>query len=212
MHHGANVGFVYAHAEGVGGHDDRRFPSHEGFLGGGAFSWCQPGVVGAGIDTYRLKGGCGSLHVLPGRCVDDGALVSHPISGRPGLVLGPGARQDLQGEVLPVESQNEPGSIRQVQLLHHVVLHRRSGRGGQRDRGNGTQGTADLSQAKVIRPEVMPPGREAVGLVHRQQANVAPGEALDESRLEALRGHVHKLPLARIEACEPGVAFLGGEG
>ena len=72
----ADVGFVYAHAEGDGGDDDGYAVADEVFLGPAARVAVEPGVIGAGRQAPRVQVGGQGLGLLSGEAVDDGGLAA----------------------------------------------------------------------------------------------------------------------------------------
>ena len=86
---------------------------------------------------------------------------------------------------------NEARGLRQPQLLDDIVLDGRRGRGGKRNDRRRPQAGHVLAQAAVIRPEIVPPLRNAVRLVDDDQRNRPLGQHLRKAR--------HPQPLRRDE-------------
>ena len=121
-------------------------------------------------------------------------------------------------DVGAAEAVNEARRLDQRQLLHDVVLHGRRGGGGQRDDRRRPQAGHVLAQAAVIGPEIVPPLRNAVRLIHHDQRNLPLGEHLRKARhAQALRrneqelqfaGQVVAASLPRIHPAAPGMNAL----
>ena len=113
-------------------------------------------------------------------------------------------------------------AVAEPELLHDVVLHGRRRRGRERDDGRGAKERQALAEHAVVGPEVVPPLRDAVRLVDRDERGLSPREHLGEARhLEPLGRDEEEVELpvevgaayarARPRAVAPGVDALGGE-
>ena len=198
--HEADVGLVDPHAEGGGGHDDLRPALHERLLGRAAVVGEHPGVVGGGAPA-RLGGDrLGHfLRSLSGRGVNDPAAgcLAEKLDQHVDLLAIASRGPDLVEEVGPGEPGDEDPRPIQVELLDDVAAHGVGGRGRQRDRGRLAQHPAEVSEAGVVGPEVVPPLADAVGLVDRQQLQPHRPDRLQEAAAAKAFGHdVDQLVLA----------------
>ena len=80
-------------------------------------------------------------------------------------------------------------ALLEIELRDDVVLHRGRRRGRERDDRCRTQERQALAQHAVLRTEVVPPLRDAVGFVDRDEGREPAGQQLGEARhLEPLGG------------------------
>ena len=128
------------------------------------------------------------LGAAPGRHVDDAACrrTSPPSTCQqpaPAVVLGRAVRR-LEEEVGPVQPGDDHLGIAQPQPGGDVVAHRRRGGRGERDDDRAARSATEpsagrptpaascgerVAEGQVVRPEVVPPRRQAVRLVDRDQ-------------------------------------------
>jgi hypothetical protein len=144
-------------------------------------SWCrrrtsagQARVVGQGLEAVLDQEGGGLLHPAPRQAVDDARL--------PG-VLGLQEAQELLvrlplgrhvvADVRPVEAGDEDAARFQAQLLADLAARALvGGRGAGQARHRRVAVGQDV-ELQVLRPEIVSPARDAVGLVDRQQGQAA---------------------------------------
>ena len=181
---GAHVGLVDAHAERVGGDDDRRLAGHEAPLRLGARLAGQAGVVDDRLDAELARQPIGEPLALRARArVDDpgqraglGERGGDPaVDGR--LVR---AADDRERQVRAVEPRRDAHRVAQAEPGHDVGRHlRRRGRrrGDDRLRAEPARG---VGEPEVVGPEVVPPLGHAVRLVDHEQADPGVADALEE--------------------------------
>ena len=184
-----HVGLVDAHAERVGGDHDRRLAVHEAPLHLGAHVARQPGVVGDDLDAELAPQPVREPVALRARAGVDDRRQRVRLGQRrrdpPVHDLLVRARHDAEREVRPVEARRDVHRLAQPEARHDVPRHlgRRGGRGGQ-DRLR-AEPARRVGEPEVLRPEVVPPLRDAVRLVDHEEADLArarmrsrkPGEA-----------------------------------
>src|SRR6185369_8440386 len=90
--HGAHVGAVHAHAEGVGGDHDLQLPLHEGDLYALAFFRRKARVIGVREPAVRLEPLGFGFTALAGRPVDDGRALALARAARGGRAAPGGGR------------------------------------------------------------------------------------------------------------------------
>ncbi len=197
----AHVGLVDAHAEGVGGHHHPGAAGHELPLHRGALLAVQPRVVGG--DLAAQVGAQQGGHLLGGRArarVDDGRPVGGVGEhGGQMTALGPlrRAAHHREGEVGPVEARRHAHRVAQAQAPLHVSGHLRGGGGRGAHDGPRAQPPRGVGQAEVVGAEVVPPLRDAVGLVDHEQAHARVAHRVEERpRREPLGRHVEQAQLA----------------
>ena len=77
----------------------------------------------------------------------------------------------LQPDVGPVEAGDEAGRLPQPQLVADVVARVRIGGGGERDERHPGKPLPQPAELHVLRPEVVPPLRDAVRLVDGDESD-----------------------------------------
>ena len=109
----------------------------------------------------------------------------------------------LNREIPAPEAVDKSCHLRQRQLLGDVVLHQRRGGRGQRDDRCRTEGWQMLAEPAVVRPKIMAPLRDAVGLVDGDQGRFPFRKHLRETgQAQPLRRNKQKLqrPVEVIDA------------
>ena len=191
----AHIGFVNAHAEGVGGHHDRPVVKLKVVLICLALLLVQPGVIAGGGDAPLAQGGADLLHAGAGGAVDDAALPTPLLNQfQQGGQLSLGAPH-VQEQVGAVETGDLAQGILQLQALRNVVPHLCCGGGGEgghhRAAGESVQELGDL---QIAGAEVLSPLGDAVGLVHgHQRDGNFPGESGKPLAAQALRRDIQQL-------------------
>ena len=214
MDHKADVGFVNAHAKGVGGHHHPGLVVDEALLALAALLVLHPGVIPGGGDALGQQGGGDGIHRFPRGAVDDAAL-PRPLrqeAGEP-LVLVPGP-DHLEKEIGPVKARGDPQGVPELQQGFDVPAHRRRGGGGEGPhRGPDREGTDQLRDFQIAGPEILAPLGDAVGLVHGNQGD---GQLLQQAaealRLEAFRGNIEELALPPADLAVDRPVFLRVQG
>ena len=150
----------------------------------------------------------------PARRIDD---------GRAGVLLeGPRQHGELVGfaaglddrvsEVRPVEAGDELRRVLKVELVGDVAADEVGGRGRQGDARGKPDRSPRVADPGVIRPEVVAPLADAVGLVDGEQGRLDPRHRLDEPMApEPLGGDVDEVIPPRLDLDQPGPLLLGVE-
>ena len=198
MDHITHVGLVDAHAECDRGDDHVGALHQEMVLIGGARRGVHAGVVGQRLDAVGHEQFGQLLDLLAAQAVDDAALALVLLDEADDVavhvVLGP----DFVIEVRAIERRLEDRRVGHAQILLNVQLH--LGRGGRRqgDQRRRTDFVDDRTDAAVLRPEVVPPLRDAVRLVDGVERHLY---LMQESHVvllgQRLRGEIEQLGLSR---------------
>ena len=192
-----HVGLVDAHAKGVGGHHHLDPVVEEIILIPAAGVGVQLGVVGRRPDAPALQQAGSLIHLFCGAAIDDTgviALLQHQFQQAAGLFAGQGP---LGGKVKvgPVEAGSHLIGIAQGKMGTDVIPHM-SGGGGRECAHHrpGGQAVHEGLDAQVAGAEVLPPLADAVGLVHRDHADLLLlHKALEAWHFQPLRGHIDDL-------------------
>ena len=199
--HEADVGFVDAHAEGVGGHHYGLSVIEEVLLIDRPLLFIQTRMVAGGIVAPVLEEIADSLHIFPGCAVDNAAFA---LSGGqkpqqfPVLTL---RMPDFEIQIRPVKACDAAQRVLQLQQPPDILLHLfgGSGRIGTHHRPLG-QSLDKLHDPKVAGPEILAPLGDAVGFIHRNKGNGhffrKGGKTL---AVQPLRRHIQDLDIAHIE-------------
>ena len=176
----AEVGLVEAHAQGAGGHERLDAVGLE--IGLEALALGGLGL--AGVGGHLQSGGAQGLRGLArggdGEAVDDpGALGALEVSrepGQPGGSVLQARHAQVEGIPLEAPAQDEhlgggPTHRAPRQLLGHIRGDALVGGGRRRqDGGEGGQACEQGADAPVVRPEIVAPVRDAVGLIDDDEA------------------------------------------
>ena len=166
--HIAHIGLVDPHAEGDGGHHHIDVFHQEHVLVFGAGFGIEPGVIGDSADTVHLEHLGQLFDALAAQAIDNPrfpGMLPHKTDDVAVHVLGLGPH--LVKEVRAVEGSLEHIGIGDTQVFNDVFLYLRGGRGRKGDNGNAvSEPVDDGPQIAVLGAEVVPPLRNAVGLVH----------------------------------------------
>ena len=199
MYHKADVGFVDAHAEGIGGHHDGAAVELKVVLIGLAFRLGESGVVPGRGDPGVAEELADPFHLGPGGAVDDAGLAPPVLQeGQQGFV--PALRRlDVEEEIGPVKAGDGVEGILQRQQPDDILLHLGRGRGGKGGDGRTAgQGSEKIRNLQIAGPEVLPPLGDAMGFVHGHQGNgKGPAQLLKFPRAKPLRRDIQEL----IRAC-----------
>ena len=195
---GADVGFVDAHAEGDGGHDDIRLPAHEGILCGMPMLIRQARMVGEGVHSTLLKmrgdvlGGVLQRHIH-----DAGHFALQQQFREHGEALLRGAGGDADVQIGPQERGLHVIGLRDVEGLADVCRDGGRGGGGEGQNGPDAEIAGHMGKAEVFRAEVVPPLGDAVRFIDGHHRDFELLEPLDEVFIhEPLGGDVEQLQRA----------------
>ena len=172
MHHEADVGLVYAHAESYGGHNHIHLFKQESVLVGGAGGAVHAGVVGQHTDFVHTQGLGQLLHPLAAQTVYYAAFarVILDVSDNVAVYLG-GLGTHLIIKVRAIEAGLVYVGVGHAQIFLDVMLHLGGGggcEGNYRAVGNLIYKRTNLA---VFRTEIVSPFGDAVGLVHCIEAD-----------------------------------------
>ena len=182
MDHPAHIAFIDAHPEGDRSADDQRLIVDEVRLHLSPPVGAESRVVGFGI-VARLAEFVGEvLGLLAAQAVHDarlpGALADEAHDLLAPLLSGP----YFQAQVGSVKRGDELLSLRNTELLGHIATGQPIGRRGQGQHGYLPEGGLELLEHRVLRTEVMPPGRDTVRLVDGKQTDAPPAQEGEKAR------------------------------
>ena len=181
MDDAAHIGLVYAHAKGIGGHDQPTLALHEGILRLSTLRIAQTGVVDEPCSTTRVQEARDLLDSAARRGVDNDAARSlgiHNLSQRLQFRGLPAQPKDTIGEIGAVKPGDKALHVFTAQLLHNVVLHLHSRGRGQGEDLRLLEILDSLAQTQVIRAEIVPPLRDTVRLIHRKERHARLGDGI----------------------------------
>ena len=187
----AHVGAVDAHAEGDGGHHDVRPLVHEGVLVGPSLLVGEPGVIADRSQAPARERRGQLVHLGPADAVDDPRLAAVAPDGGQHLGQPIGARLDAIDEVGPIERADQHRGDREPQLGDDIGAHLRGGRRRVGVHGHPGERRPKPAELPILRPEIVAPLADAVGLVDGEERRPPPPQPLEEA--------VHHEPLGRHE-------------
>ena len=215
----AEVVAVDAHAEGVGGDDDRDLLGHEAFLRGGAGGVAHAGMVHCGPDLARLEQLVHLLDVAACGAVDDAGLeAGGEIGDALEFVVVRGGLGDAQAEVGAGEAVHEDGGfaaagLAEAEVGDDVGAHLRGGGGGHGHHADAGQAVDGEAEAHVVGPEIVAPLADAVGLVDGEQIDRQCAEVAPEAFVaEAFGRDVDEFVFAGAQVAQAGHELGAFEG
>ncbi len=160
---------VHPHAEGVGGHDDIQAAGQEIVLDPAALLVAHAGMVASGTQPQAREHPAPEVHRLTRGGVHDSGQSDFPNQALQSLLLllPPPAALDREGEVGSLEAGYQLERAPQAELIGDVGPYLGRGRGGKRRRGD-AQLRTEPGEPAIIRPKIMAPLADAVGLVHHE--------------------------------------------
>ena len=189
-----HVRLVDAHTEGYGGAHDRDLVVLEGILHPRAIGVAHAGMVAVGPDAAQLEFGGHVFGVLAAEAIDDPRLIG-PLPDKIDDLLDPLLpRAHFEVQIGPVERGDENGRVVELQLLDDVAAGGPVGRGRQRDDRYAGKFLFEKLQLRVLGPEIMPPGRNAMRLVDGDQVDRTVAHEADKiGRHQFFRRNVHQI-------------------
>ena len=169
----------------------------------------HPGVVGHRIETGSLQFAGQLIHPAAGAGVHDARLAAvirqEGLQLTAGLILGPQQIPDVR----PVEAGQEHLAFLQPQPLHNLGAGARVGGGGERQARHRRKAIGQQPELDVLGSEVVPPLRDAVGLIdgeQRQGFRSRQGRQLLQqvSGQQPFRRHVEQVQPALLQAALHG--------
>ena len=205
----ADIGLVHAHAEGDGGHHDQPVLAGKPRLDYAPIFGLHPAVIMAGVVAFLGQRLRQSFGLGTGPAVDDAGL---PLAGggkAQDLLARAGLGAKGKMDVRAVKAaQKGVGLFAIEQLLDDLSLGfrvRRRGKG--RDRH--AQRLPQFPDAQVVGAEVMAPLADAMGLVHRDEADTDPPQHGHRGAGgKPLGREVEQLQIARLERGPDGVVLF----
>src|SRR5215213_411698 len=182
VYHEPDVGFIDPHAESVCRDYGLRIAVHKSFLRARPLALLHAAVIGVYAQARELQLGRDLLDALSRRGVDYARprrVSDHAPEGFVLLLFGRRVHY-AQGEVRPVEAGDEDSRIGQPELLAYVRADLGRGGRGQSDDLRPAQQLRRFLEPQVIRPEIVPPVRDAVGLVYGEQPDFDLADRGDE--------------------------------
>ena len=190
----ADIGFIDAHAKGIGGHHHLHTVIQKIVLVFAAHLRLQLCVVSGRPDAPALQKTGGIVHLAGGAAIDDARilpLLQHQLQQNRRLLAG----QRTAGGKIQVWAVKAGGHfIRslQRQMGADILPHPGGGCSGKGPHHR-TLGQAvhKVPDAQVAGSEILPPLADAVGLVHRHHADgLLLGKTLEPRHFQALRRYI----------------------
>ena len=162
----AHIRLVYPHAEGDGGHNHVHLFHQEPVLVLGPGLRIQSGMIRKGLYTVDIEELGKFLDLFAAQAVDYAGLPGILLYELDYLAFGIGLVPDFVIQVRPVERGLEHLGVEKAEILLDVALDLRGGSCRQSYDGSRAYFLYNGFDASVLRPEVMPPLRDAVRLVN----------------------------------------------
>ena len=145
------------------------------------------------------------IHPLPRRTINDPRLPLGDHLPQPRILLTMILRlNDVQTQIGTLKSSHRQKRIPQVQHLHDVPPHLRRRRRRQGHHLRPPQLLQRHPQSNVVRPEVMPPLRQTMCLIHRKQRNFHLLQRPQKGHTpKPFRRDIHQLKLATLQPVNP---------
>ena len=164
-----HVGLVDAHTKSDGGHHHHPILAQETLLVALAVGSRQPRMVGQGRHALGVEPGSGFVDLAARQTIDDSGRTAMDAEKGEQLPARIVALDDGVADVWPVETGNEQARVLEAEaaddlLPCQLVRCRRQG-----DARNAGEALVQLRELDVLRPEVVPPLRNAMRFVDREQ-------------------------------------------
>ena len=214
VHHHPNVCSVDPHPKGVGGHHDRSGRLSEPSLHLLAEGRKEPGMVSVDLHSTPDEAVPDPLHFPSGGCIDEPSAGATLDQGpKEGNSCRPARNQShAPAQVWAVETLQDPDGIPEAEALHDLFPDPGCGGGGEGHEGRGDP-CPDSTNLQVGWSEIMPPKRDAVGLVHGDHAyREMKEEILKSGGLQSLRRDEEKAQFPSPSLLQHSLPTLGGKG
>ena len=117
-----------------------------------------------------------------------------------------------EAQVGPVEPGYHAQGRAEAQLLANILLHLNRGRRRQCEARGITEFGAQVAETQIVRPEVMAPARDTMGLVHHKAGDrCRPEHPHEPAVLDALRSQVQEPQPAQLQILEDAIPLLPRE-
>src|SRR6185503_1462182 len=203
------------HAERDGRDDDVDTFAQERDLVAAALRVGKAGMVRQRRNTDAAQPRRQRVDLAPRRAVDDPRLPAPAVENLQQLTLERAPRQRAVQQVRTIERSDELERIPQRQLGADVPPHARGRRRSERVQADAGQQLPETTELAIFGPEVVAPLADAVGFVHRHEADIAgrqpPDEALAALSHEPFRRDVQQAVPAVAEAGIDAALFVRGE-
>ena len=209
MRHPANVGFVDAHAEGDGRHDNQPVIGLEAALDLAPGVGVHSAVIGQRALASVTQGGGKAFGLGAGAAVDDARLA---------LARGSKGQDLLAGAVLRGKGKVDIGAVKPAEELARLTLAKELlndlgagfGVGGGRESGERhIKRAAQRADAQVVGTEIVPPLADAMRFIDGKQRDARLlQKPVSSAGGKAFRRHVEQFQVAAVKRVEDRVGFL----
>jgi hypothetical protein len=126
--------------------------------------------------------------------------IHHLLQHRAPFVVVALVPHHLEPDVRPVEAPRQHEGVVHAEAFDDVGAHGAGAGGCERDHGRVPEALDDLVETEVVGAEVVPPRRDAVGLVDREERDSPSGQSVDDRVLgELLGGQEHEAGLPALD-------------
>ena len=209
----ADVGFVDAHAEGVGGNDHQGPVVLEILLGLLPFFLAHACMIPGCRDPFAAQAVIQIVHILSGGTVDDAAVIwmifQEPEN--PGILVLGMFHPEIQ--IGPVEPGDQDPGMMQFQALEDVFPHLfRGGRCEGAHHRPLRKEFQEIQDPGVTGTEVLSPLRDAMGFVHGHHGDIRLfGKIPEQLSFQSLRCHIDHLIGSGTGLFQGGIEFPAGK-
>ncbi len=160
----------------------------------------------------RCKIGGEFIHLPAREAVDDARLIFVAFEDLDGLLDRVALLDDFNVEILAVETGDEFVGRGELERGTDVLPYPRRGCGRERQADRIREAISHFDELAIFGAEVVPPLRDAVGFVDREQGNFQSREKREDARGEQRFGRdVEQLHFAALHVVHIFLVFLGRE-
>ena len=176
MQNKSDIGFIDSHSKGDGRHNDLNIFADKVFLVPPALDIREPGMIGFYGKACFGQGFCEIIHLFSSQAVNDPRLIGELFDEFGGLQDRICFWRNLEEKIYSVEAGNKGVAGFKIETDLNILLNPRGSRCGQGYTNGLGELLSNFNELTVLRPEIMPPFRDAVSFIDGDAVHAPGGE------------------------------------